>query len=525
MGTIKGRLIVCCDGTNNDGINQDGPLTNVSRITRCVKYEDSKTKTIPIVYYRSGVGTGTSRLGNYPDMVFGNGDFISHNRATQDDELILIGFSPGAFEVRILALFISQVGVLSKCGLRYLREVFQQWAKGQSVSAMLEMRLKMLEAEGLLDRTVLIKACAVWDTVAALPGNKLRFVGEQAPPNVEVAIQALALNEQRSQFTPLVWRKAVTPGPQTADRNIKQCWFLGTHSDVGGGSREDASLSNIALAWTIYEEGRLRTKLSRVGDNGHAKVSMIVPLRKLQAQNDFQAGAFAKVQRISGWSNRAPAFETISSSNPTTTFEKLHWSVNILLQKGLVSGCSIPLPQDAVDFPPETFEQQLLTTWVGRDCLLGLQHLARQARNRGGLKLPIYAVLQDPENWNIIESYDTLVAIGVGEMHSVEMTFSHGSNADDSSVTVPGTEIEVGESASHSLGRQYRHVSPWTSTEVGRGSSRMKISLNSRKCMSGTVVIPFASARDMAAGEDRLPPILASLDDRDETQQSQRLSR
>ncbi|KJX96087.1 hypothetical protein TI39_contig835g00003 [Zymoseptoria brevis] len=320
MGTIKRRLIVCCDGANNDGINQDGPLTNVSRIARCVKREDSKTKTIQIVYYRSGVGRGTSRLGNYRDMVFGNGiernireaySFISHNRAKQDDELILIGFSRGAFEVRTLTLFVSQVGVLSKSGLRYLRE--------------------MLEAEGLLDRKGTIKACAVWDTVAALPGNQLRFVGEHVPPNVEVAIQALALNEQRSQFTPLVWRKAVTPGPQTADRNIRQCWFLGTRSDVGGGSREDASISNIALPWIMsqlegtvafntaslcnitpsysYEEGRLRTKLSRVGDNGHVKVSMMVPLRKLQAQNDFQAGAFAKVQRISDWSNRVPAFQ------------------------------------------------------------------------------------------------------------------------------------------------------------------------------------------------------------------------
>lgn len=42
---------------------------------------------------------------------------------------------------------------------------------------------------------VKIKACACWDTVAALPKGKLRFVDEEMPPCLERAIQAVALSE------------------------------------------------------------------------------------------------------------------------------------------------------------------------------------------------------------------------------------------------------------------------------------------------------------------------------------------
>lgn len=74
--TIKKRLIICWDGTTNDGINTANPLTNVSRIARCIKYSDDSSGDDPIiqtVYYRSGVGTGTSRVTNSIDTIFGRG--------------------------------------------------------------------------------------------------------------------------------------------------------------------------------------------------------------------------------------------------------------------------------------------------------------------------------------------------------------------------------------------------------------------------------------------------------------------
>lgn len=46
----------------------------------------------------------------------------------------------------------------------------------------------------------------------------------------------------------MVWRKP----PKGLNITLKQCWFLGCHSDIGGGTR-NPSLSNIALAWMFVQ--------------------------------------------------------------------------------------------------------------------------------------------------------------------------------------------------------------------------------------------------------------------------------
>ena len=44
------------------------------------------------------------------------------------------------------------------------------------------------------------------------------------------------------------------PAEPRVDQNIKQVWFSGSHSDVGGGYREDQSgLSKFPLEWMIDE--------------------------------------------------------------------------------------------------------------------------------------------------------------------------------------------------------------------------------------------------------------------------------
>lgn len=74
------RLIVCCDGTTNDGVNTKKPITNVARIARCIDNESkvverdrSERHIAQIVFYLRGVGTGTSFLTNAVDDVYGRG--------------------------------------------------------------------------------------------------------------------------------------------------------------------------------------------------------------------------------------------------------------------------------------------------------------------------------------------------------------------------------------------------------------------------------------------------------------------
>lgn len=109
-----------------------------------------------------------------------------------------------------------------------------------------------------------IKAVAVWDTVGALgvPNIKIlgipvytaarreySFVNTQVASNVENAYQALALDECRDPFVPTVWEAPAASSPSSL-KELRQCWFPGVHSSIGGGY-SDSSISDLTLAWMI----------------------------------------------------------------------------------------------------------------------------------------------------------------------------------------------------------------------------------------------------------------------------------
>ena len=175
-----------------------------------------------------------------------------------------MGFSRGAFAVQCIASFINQTGLLHCQHLYYLRGLFtlwshqdfKRWGPGDPnpVKTKLEEYVPKLKDEGILHE-VKIKALAVWDTVSALglpihpPPKPLAFVGKQVPGIIENAFQALALDERRRKFKPRVWSSK-----EEGDGRVKQCWFMGTHADVGGNG--DATLGAMTLLWML---GQLKT--------------------------------------------------------------------------------------------------------------------------------------------------------------------------------------------------------------------------------------------------------------------------
>ena len=178
-----------------------------------------------------------------------------------EDEIVLIGFSRAAFTVRCVATFIHDIGVLTKRGLGFLPELFELWKRRDETQDELGENARKLRDElaekGELRRGISIEACAVWDTVEALgprmlagipqpTPRRISFINSELCPNIKLAIQALALNEKRRHFKPVLWEN---PSDQ---QKLSQCWFLGTHSDVGGGNA-DMGLANIALAWMIAQ--------------------------------------------------------------------------------------------------------------------------------------------------------------------------------------------------------------------------------------------------------------------------------
>lgn len=132
----------------------------------------------------------------------------------------------------------------------------------------LKKSCETLEEWGELRRSIedkQIEVCAVWDTVSAvgfptpgrmpdIPMKRYRTVGKIVPENIKMAIQALALDENRLQYSPMIW----DPDQKLLWNQILiQRWFTGHHTDIGGGNK-DMTLSNITLAWMI---GQLTDKI------------------------------------------------------------------------------------------------------------------------------------------------------------------------------------------------------------------------------------------------------------------------
>lgn len=72
---------------------------------------------------------------------------------------------------------------------------------------------------------------------------KLRFAGVEIDPKVDYAFHALALDECRTSYSPILWDL----GEDNNHTVLRQVWFPGNHGNVGG-CWPDQQIANIALA-------------------------------------------------------------------------------------------------------------------------------------------------------------------------------------------------------------------------------------------------------------------------------------
>ncbi|KZL76893.1 peptidoglycan binding domain-containing protein [Colletotrichum tofieldiae] len=277
------RLIVCCDGTWMDSLGSKGaePQSNVARISRVFR-RTCQDGTHQIIMYHAGVGSSESIVDKFTGGMFGVGldssireayNFICTNYVDGDD-IVLIGFSRGAFTARSVADMIATVGLLTPQGLDHFYRVFEDYEsmgdidrdsslfldpemlpyQGEKGPAKVnwETRRKLqykswLSKNGLTRYTyrvsqvihdITIKAVGVWDTVGTL-GIPPAPVSD----HVENAFHALALDEPRYAFRPALWEKL-----DDNRTNLKQVWFPGNHAGIGGGWHEQ-QIANITLAW------------------------------------------------------------------------------------------------------------------------------------------------------------------------------------------------------------------------------------------------------------------------------------
>lgn len=249
------RWVICIDGTWNSSLRtRHGPhATNVEKVARLVAQVSSDSRS-QIVQYFDGVGGEGALLERAYAGATGRGFSTTVKKAYRflvenyidEDEIFLFGFSRGAFTVRCLMGMIARVGLLR---VEHANRLHEAYAIYQHLD---EMSSKPMEYRQHFSRAIPIKFVGLWDTVGALgpvvlsPESDLwgRY-SYTLPSFVEHAFHALAIHERRRAFAPMVWYQ------RAQSTWLEQCWFLGVHSDVGGGYQEHG-LSDIALRWMIH---------------------------------------------------------------------------------------------------------------------------------------------------------------------------------------------------------------------------------------------------------------------------------
>lgn len=254
------NIVVLSDGTGQEG--GKGYNTNIYNI-----YDAAEDRTFEqVLFYDAGAGTGWRKVtGN----AFGRG-FTENMRQAylfifeqyqMGDHIFMLGFSRGAATVRSLASFVNEFGILPRSRPRLIDDAFKLY-KRRSRPSYEKRRDDFLAGNGTT--RVPIEFLGVYDTVAALgfplpgvaavidkvPGFRHKFHNFDLSSNVRRAYQALAIDDERKTFHPILWNPLP---PDVTDRQIRQVWFAGMHTDVGGGYASGKALANIPYSWLLQQ--------------------------------------------------------------------------------------------------------------------------------------------------------------------------------------------------------------------------------------------------------------------------------
>ncbi len=262
------NIIVCCDGTDNQF---SGDHTNVIRAFKVADglpgqacYYDPGVGTMPLKGFVTNLGERGSVIAG---LAFGAGLIDAVQAAygylmavyEPGDSIYLFGFSRGAFTVRALAGMISAVGLLyPDCdqlipyATSYWRMHGHEGSRGAQVCA---------EFKATMARECPLHFVGVWDTVSSVGFvNQYRHLGAYPftyrNPDVAHVRHAVSIDERRCFF-----RKNLM-GRWTPGQDVKNVWFSGVHSDVGGGyAPGESGLAKLAFEWMMVEAKALGFKV------------------------------------------------------------------------------------------------------------------------------------------------------------------------------------------------------------------------------------------------------------------------
>jgi uncharacterized protein (DUF2235 family) len=245
------NIVICCDGTSNDFGHEN---SNVVKLYSVLE----KNTAEQTVYYDPGVGTPSTYDAFNP---------ITRQVKHYFGKCFGYGLSDNIMEAYAFLMMIPEAMRLYHD--RNLKSVADEFKE-------------------TFARKCPIHFLGLWDTVSFV-GWIYNPVALQATANnksVKNVRHAISIDERRAFFRQNLWGNRY----QTT-QDVKQVWFAGVHSDVGGSyPPAESALSNIALEWMLVEA---REKELKIGEEQKAKEMVNqIPEPHLKAQHNSLTGCW-----------------------------------------------------------------------------------------------------------------------------------------------------------------------------------------------------------------------------------------
>ena len=269
------NIVLCCDGTANQFAPDN---TNVVKLFSVLVHNDPRQRT----YYQPGIGTMEPpgaltpigrritralgmALGAYLENDIRNACAFLMQEHEPGDRVFLFGFSRGAYTVRSLAALLRMYGLLFRgnepmipYAIRMMMAI-DEARKGKP--DLHERTIRNYFELAAAFKSAMARECkphfvGVWDTVSSVGwiANPLKLPYVADNGDIAVGRHAVALDERRAFFRTNLWRLNTDTRDTHGPVDLKQVWFAGVHSDVGGGFPEpESGLSKLALEWMLDE--------------------------------------------------------------------------------------------------------------------------------------------------------------------------------------------------------------------------------------------------------------------------------
>jgi type VI secretion system (T6SS) phospholipase Tle1-like effector len=167
------------------------------------------------------------------------------------DRLFLFGFSRGAYTARALGAVLHMYGLLSPGNDGLIPYILRMFAQKSRKAGGIQQTLDVAhEFKRVFSRCCPIHFVGLWDTVSSVGWiyDPVVLPYSACNPSIRIGRHAVSIDERRCFYRQNLW------GKPSEGQDIKQVWFSGVHSDVGGSYPERQSgLSQVTLEWMLGE--------------------------------------------------------------------------------------------------------------------------------------------------------------------------------------------------------------------------------------------------------------------------------